>query len=90
MFDADPYLLGLPGGIVGDMRAGATRTMERGDLITRRLHHKAKDEPTEVYDYLMRSVTVLITNDVNRLVSTAPKFEFAASLDSGRVNSYAS
>ena len=57
MFDAEPYLIGLPGGMVGDLRTGQARTMERGDLITRRLHINPKDESTEVYDYLMRSIS---------------------------------
>jgi phage/plasmid-associated DNA primase len=57
MFDADPYLIGLPGGTVGDLRTGEVRTMEREDLITRRLHLNAKDEPTPIYDYAMRSIS---------------------------------
>jgi phage/plasmid-associated DNA primase len=57
MFDADPYLIGLPGGKVGDLRTGEVLTMERRHLITRRLRINAKDEPTEVYDYFMRSIS---------------------------------
>jgi phage/plasmid-associated DNA primase len=57
MFDPNPNLIGLPGGTVGDLRTGKVQTMERGDLITRRLHINAKDEPTEIYDYLMRSIS---------------------------------
>ena len=29
MLDSDPYLIGLPGGMVGDLRTGKTRQMER-------------------------------------------------------------
>jgi hypothetical protein len=57
MFDADPYLIGLPGGMVGNLRTGETRQMKREDFITRRLYIGAKDVLTPVYDYFMRSIS---------------------------------
>ena len=57
MLDADQYLIGLPGGIVGDLRTGQTRQMRREDSLTRRLRITAKDEPTPIYDYFLRSIS---------------------------------
>ena len=57
MFDASPYLIGMPGGTVGDLRTGITRPMERNDFITRRLQIAARDVPTPVYDYFLRSIS---------------------------------
>ena len=57
MLDSDPYLIGLPGGIVGDLRTGQTRQMERKDFLTRRLRITAKQEPTPIYDYFLRSIS---------------------------------
>jgi phage/plasmid-associated DNA primase len=57
MLDANPYLIGLPGGLVGDLRTGNTRQMEQRDLITRRLRIMAKEQPTPIYDYFMRSIS---------------------------------
>lgn len=34
-FDTDEYLLGLPGGLVADLRAGNARQMQREDYISR-------------------------------------------------------
>ena len=34
-FDTDEYLLGLPGGLVADLRAGSVRSMQREDYISR-------------------------------------------------------
>jgi P4 family phage/plasmid primase-like protien len=34
-FDTDEYLLGLPGGVVADLRAGNTRQIQREDYISR-------------------------------------------------------
>jgi hypothetical protein len=61
--DANPYLLGLPGGQVADLRNGVIRKMERADFLTRRLRIIARDTPTPCYDYLMRSVSS-INDDV--------------------------
>jgi P4 family phage/plasmid primase-like protien len=36
-FDTDEYLLGLPGGLVADLREGAVRLMQREDYISRSL-----------------------------------------------------
>lgn len=55
--DANPYLLGMPGGITVDLRTGQIRKMERADFITRRLHITAKDIPTPCYDYFVRSIS---------------------------------
>jgi hypothetical protein len=55
--DANPYLLGLPGGQVADLRNGVIRKMERADFLTRRLRIVARDTPTPCYDYLMRSIS---------------------------------
>ena len=57
MLDANPYLIGLPGGIVGDLRTGQTRQMKREDFLTRRLRITAKQQPTPIYDYFMRSIS---------------------------------
>jgi phage/plasmid-associated DNA primase len=57
MLDSDPYLIGLPGGLVGDLRTGKTRQMERKDYLTRRLRINAKEQPTPIYDYFMRSIS---------------------------------
>jgi hypothetical protein len=57
MLDANPYLIGLPGGMVGDLRTGQTRTMKRDDFLTRRLRITAKEQPTPIYDYFMRSIS---------------------------------
>jgi hypothetical protein len=57
MLDSDPYLIGLPGGLVGDLRTGKTRQMERKDYLTRRLRISAKEQPTPIYDYFMRSIS---------------------------------
>jgi P4 family phage/plasmid primase-like protien len=37
-FDADEYLLGLPGGFVADLRAGNARQMQREDYVSRCLN----------------------------------------------------
>lgn len=55
--DDNPYLIGMPGGTVADLRTGALRKMERGDLITKRLHIVAANILTPVYDYLLRSIS---------------------------------
>ena len=55
--DASPYLIGMPGGTVADLRTGDLRKMERGDFITRRLRIVARDEPTPAYDYFLRSIS---------------------------------
>lgn len=55
--DANPYLLGMPGGTTVDLRSGEIRKMERADFITRRLHITAKDMPTPCYDYFLRSIS---------------------------------
>jgi hypothetical protein len=55
--DANPYLLGMPGGNAADLRTGEVRRMERADFITRRLRIVAKDDQTPCYDYLMRSIS---------------------------------
>ncbi len=34
-FDTDEYLLGLPGGLVADLRSGAVRQMQREDYVSR-------------------------------------------------------
>jgi phage/plasmid-associated DNA primase len=57
MLDSDPYLIGLPGGMVGDLRTGQTRQMERKDFLTRRLRITAKEQPTPIYDYFLRSIS---------------------------------
>ena len=57
MLDSDPYLIGLPGGMVGDLRTGKTRQMERKDFLTRRLRITAKPQPTPIYDYFMGSIS---------------------------------
>jgi hypothetical protein len=57
MLDADPYLIGLPGGLVADLRNGQTREMKREDYLTRRLRITAKEQPTPIYDYFLRSVS---------------------------------
>jgi hypothetical protein len=49
MLDSDAYLIGLPGGIVGDLRNGQTRPMVREDFITRRLRITARQQPTPIY-----------------------------------------
>jgi hypothetical protein len=55
--DNNPYLIGMPGGMVGDLRNGALRKMERGDFITKRLRLVATNTPTPVYDYFLRSIS---------------------------------
>lgn len=55
--DASPYLIGLPGGMVGDLKTGTVRKMERGDFITKRLRVTATNTPTPVYDYFLRSIS---------------------------------
>jgi phage/plasmid-associated DNA primase len=56
--DANPYLIGMPGGMVADLRpAGQVRRMEREDFLTRRLRIVAKDEPAPCYEYFMRSIS---------------------------------
>jgi hypothetical protein len=55
--DASPYLIGLPGGMVGDLKTGVVRKMERGDFITKRLRVTATNTPTPVYDYFLRSIS---------------------------------
>ena len=57
MLDSDPYLIGLPGGMVGDLRTGKTREMARDDFLTRRLRITAKEQPTPIYDYFLRSIS---------------------------------
>ena len=57
MLDTDPYLIGLPGGMVGDLRTGQTRQMKREDFLTRRLRITAKQQPTPIYDYFMHSIS---------------------------------
>lgn len=57
MLDSDPYLIGLPGGMVGDLRTGQTRQMELKDFLTRRLRITAKQQPTPIYDYFLRSIS---------------------------------
>jgi hypothetical protein len=56
--DANPYLIGMPGGMVGDLRPnGPLRRMERADFITKRLRLAAANIPTPVYDYFLRSIS---------------------------------
>ena len=55
--DANPYLLGMPGGTTVDLHDGKIRKMERPDFITKRLHISAKDIPTPCYDYFLRSIS---------------------------------
>lgn len=55
--DANPYLLGMPGGTTVNLRSGEIRKMERGDFITKRLHISAKDIQTPCYDYFLRSIS---------------------------------
>jgi hypothetical protein len=55
--DAGPYLIGMPGGMVADLRNGQLRKMERGDFITKRLRLVATNTPTPVYDYFLRSIS---------------------------------
>jgi hypothetical protein len=56
--DANPYLIGMPGGMVGDLRPdGPLRKMEREDFITKRLRFAAANKPTPVYDYFLRSIS---------------------------------
>lgn len=55
--DANPYLLGMPGGTTVDLRTGEIRKMDRGDFLTRRLRITAKDNPTPCYDYFLRSIS---------------------------------
>lgn len=57
MLDSDPYLIGLPGGVVGDLRTGQTREIKRDDFLTRRLRITAKQQPTPIYDYFLRSIS---------------------------------
>jgi D5 N terminal like len=57
MLDSNPYLIGLPGGTVADLRTGNTRQMERKDFLTRRLRITAKEQPTPIYDYFLRSIS---------------------------------
>jgi hypothetical protein len=56
--DANPYLIGMPGGMVADLRPnGLLRKMERTDFITKRLRLAAANIPTPVYDYFLRSIS---------------------------------
>lgn len=55
--DASPYLLGMPGGTVADLRTENLRKMERVDFITRILRGVAKNQPAPVYDYFFRSIS---------------------------------
>jgi hypothetical protein len=55
--DAGPYLIGMPGGMVADLRTGLLRKMERGDFITKRLRLVATNTPTPCYDYFLRSIS---------------------------------
>lgn len=57
MLDTNPYVIGLPGGMVGDLRTGQTRQMKRDDFLTRRLRITAKQQPTPIYDYFLRSIS---------------------------------
>ena len=57
MFDASPYVIGMPGGSVGDLRTGLIRPMMRTDFITRRLQISAREIPTPIYDYFLRSIS---------------------------------
>jgi phage/plasmid-associated DNA primase len=55
--DTNPYVIGLPGGMVGDLRTGQTRQMRREDFLTRRLRITANQQPTPIYDYFLRSIS---------------------------------
>jgi len=55
--DASPYLIGMPGGMVADLRTGLLRKMERADFLTKRLRLVATNTPTPVYDYFLRSIS---------------------------------
>jgi phage/plasmid-associated DNA primase len=55
--DASPYLIGMPGGMVADLRTGLLRKMERADFLTKRLRIVATNTPTPVYDYFLRSIS---------------------------------
>ncbi|MFZ0146356.1 MAG: hypothetical protein WAL08_18510 [Candidatus Sulfotelmatobacter sp.] len=56
--DDDPYLIGMPGGVVADLRPGGElRKMQREDFITRRLGLNGENKGTPVYDYFLRSIS---------------------------------
>jgi phage/plasmid-associated DNA primase len=56
--DANPYLIGMPGGMVADLRPKSQlRKMERKDFITKRLQLAAENIQTPVYDYFLRSIS---------------------------------
>ena len=57
MLDADPYVIGLPGGKVGDLRTGETKEMKRKHFLTRRLRVNATKQATPIYDYFLRSIS---------------------------------
>jgi putative DNA primase/helicase len=56
-FDRDPYLLGLPGGFVIELKTGAIRPMRREDGITRRVYVTPVKTPTDRFDRFIREIT---------------------------------
>jgi len=57
VFDRNPYLLGLPGCNVVDLRTGEIRTMLRTDYITQRLYVSPADTPTPRFDRFLSEIT---------------------------------
>jgi P4 family phage/plasmid primase-like protien len=58
-FDADEYLLGLPGGLVADLRTGTARQMQRADYISRCLTVAPDaDHPTPRWTRFLTEITL--------------------------------
>jgi phage/plasmid-associated DNA primase len=74
--DASPHLIGMPGGMVADLRTGNLRKMERTDFLTKRLRIVATNTPTPVYDYFLRSISSANDQpaDLERLAFVNPSF----------------
>ena len=60
-FDRDPFLLGLPGGFVAELKTGTIRQMRREDGITRRINVMPVKMPTERFDRFIQEITCGIT-----------------------------
>jgi len=55
-FDADPWLLALPDGLVADLSIGKVRTMHRADCITRRTKMMPAPIPTPRFDQFITEI----------------------------------
>ena len=57
-FDRDEYMLGLPDGIVAELRTGAIRQMMREDFISQRLYLKPDARSTPRFDRFLDEITL--------------------------------